>query len=120
MILVDTSVWVEHFRRGHAGLAALLRDGLVHTHEFVIGELATGSLSRRAEVLGLLSALPRAQTVSHEEAMALLEQRRLWGRGLAWVDTHLLASAVIEGRTLWTLDKRLGGVAEVMGVAFEG
>lgn len=120
MILVDTSVWVEHFRRGHAGLAALLEDGLVHTHEFVIGELATGGLSRRAEVLGLLDALPRAGTVSHEEAMALLERRRLWGRGLGWVDTHLLASAAIEGRPLWTLDKRLVEAAGVLKVAYQG
>lgn len=120
MILVDTSVWVEHFRRGHAGLAALLRDGLVHTHEFVIGELATGGLSRRGEVLGLLDALPRAQTASHEEAMALLDRRRLWGRGLAWVDTHLLASAVIESRPLWTLDKRLAEAAGALRVAYEG
>ncbi|MFG0242021.1 MAG: type II toxin-antitoxin system VapC family toxin [Phycisphaerales bacterium JB054] len=120
MILVDTSVWVEHFRRGHAGLAALLNDGLVHTHEFVIGELATGGLSRRAEILGLLDALPRAGTASHEEAMVLLERRRLWGCGLGWVDTHLLASATIEGRPLWTLDKRLVEAAGVLKVAYQG
>ncbi|MBK7403740.1 MAG: PIN domain-containing protein [Phycisphaerales bacterium] len=120
MILVDTSVWVEHLRRGNAGLAGLLEDGLVHTHEFVIGELATGSLSRRSELLGLLDALPRAQTVPHEEAMALLERRRLWGCGLAWVDTHLLASAVVEGRALWTLDKRLASVAGGLKVAYPG
>ena len=118
MILVDTSVWVEHFRRGHAGLASLLEDGLVHTHEFVLGELATGSLARRAEVLGLLDALPRAGTAGHEEAMALLDRHRLWGRGLGWVDTHLLASAAIEGRPLWTLDKRLAAAAEVLKVAY--
>ena len=119
MILVDTSVWVEHLRRGHAGLAALLQDGLVHTHEFVIGELATGSLSRRVEVLGLLGALPRVQTVSHEEVIALLERRRLWGRGGAGVDTHRLAGGVIVGRAVWTRYWGWGEAAGVLRVAYQ-
>jgi predicted nucleic acid-binding protein len=117
--LVDTSVWVDHLRRGHAALAARLREGVVCTHPFVIGELACGHLARRREVLALLDALPRLPAVSHHEAMVFVEARRLAGQGIGWIDVHLLASAAVGGARVWTLDRRLHTVARRLGLAVE-
>ena len=111
MILADTSVWVDHLRHGNRELVRHLDAGEVACHPFVIGELACGQLSSRATVLGLLNQLPSVPTVSHDEAMAFVEARRLDGRGLGWVDVHLLASAVLGGVRLWTLDRRLAEAA---------
>src|ERR1041385_2546828 len=105
MILVDTSVWVDHFRRRNSGLTALLDQGRVISHPFVIGELALGTLKNRAEVLGLLAELPLAHTASHDDAITLVERRELFGQGIGWVDIHLLASALIGHLPLWTLDR---------------
>ena len=107
MILVDTSVWVDHLRSGNARLGALLRDGLVLVHPFVLGELALGRLRRRVEVLGLLEEMPRAEAANHHEVLEFVERHRLAGSGIGWVDVHLLASAALSGVTLWTLDRRL-------------
>ena len=111
MILVDTSVWVEHLRRRSRKLADLLQQGQVGCHPFVIGEIALGTLKRRAEVLGLLAELPASRIVRHEDALALVEERALAGSGIGWLDAHLLASALVERWALWTLDRRLGDVA---------
>ena len=111
MILVDTSVWVDHLRRGNDALAALLEEEQVLCHPFVVGELACGRLRGRPEVLELLARLPAARQASHGEALAFVEGRRLIGRGLGWVDVHLLASATLSGRPLWTLDRRLAAAA---------
>ena len=116
MILVDTSVWIDHLRRGNAPLVAALEAGNVLCHPFVIGELACGSLKHRAEVLGLLNELPQASLASHAEAMALIDARRLMGRGLGFVDVHLLASAIFDRATLLTLDKQLAQTALALGV----
>jgi predicted nucleic acid-binding protein len=118
-VLVDTSVWVDHLRRGNAALAARLRDGAVWTHPFVIGKLACGHLRWRHEVLGLLDALPHAPAVSHDEAMAFAEARRLAGQGIGWVDVHLLASAAVGGVRVWTLDRRLHTVARRLRLAVD-
>ncbi len=107
MILVDTSVWVEHLRAGIVRLQALLRDEQVLSHPFVIGELACGNLRRRGQILGLLAALPETRLAEHDEVMHLLDSARLHGRGLGWVDLHLLASTLISGCDLWTLDRPL-------------
>jgi len=107
MILVDTSVWVEHLRIGNERLKTVLLEGHVVTHPFVIGELACGNLSNRGEILGLLAALPRVPVAEHEEVMHFLASRRLYSRALGWVDVHLLASALIAGCGLWTLDEAL-------------
>jgi len=107
MILVDTSVWVQHLREGNEQLKALLLKGQVVTHPFVIGELACGNLRNRAEILGLLKALPRVSIAEHDEVMHLLSSRRLYSRGLGWVDVHLLASALLAGCGVWTLDEAL-------------
>lgn len=117
MILVDTSVWVDHLRSGSAGLAAELEAGNVLTHPFVIGEIACGNLKNRREVLGLLAELPSAPVATNSEAMELLERRELMGRGIGFVDVHLLASAALAARaTLWTRDRRLARVAGEMGM----
>jgi len=107
MVLVDTSVWIDHFRRRSERLAFLLENGLVACHPFVIGELACGTLACREEVLGHLERLPALEPVSHEEALRLVEAHHLAGSGLGWVDVHLLASARVSGTEFWTADRRL-------------
>lgn len=118
MILVDTSVWVEHLRAGVATLAAALEQGIVLTHPFVLGELACGNLKNRSEVLRLLADLPRAPIATDAEALNFIEKRALMGRGIGYSDVHLLASVVLAGTTqLWTRDKRLAAVAENLKLA---
>lgn len=116
MILVDTSVWVEHLRRGRVELSRLLDAAQVVCHPFVIGELACGSLRSRHEVLSLLGELTPAPVADHAEVLALVENRRLMGRGIGWIDAHLLASSVLAGAWLWTLDQRLAAIARPFGV----
>lgn len=116
MILVDTSVWVDHFRFGDVDLAELLDRGDVACHPFVVGELACGSLKNRGEILQLLSHLPQLPMAAHEEALALIQSRRLMGKGIGWIDIHLLASALLAGVALWTRDRRLDAAARSAGV----
>ena len=116
MILVDTSVWIEHLRVGSARLKSLLLDEQVLCHPFVVGELACGTLQRRSEILSLLKALPEAQLLEHEEVLSFLEARRLYGRGIGWVDAHLLASTLLTGCGLWTVDKPLRRAATALRV----
>jgi predicted nucleic acid-binding protein len=116
MVLVDTSVWIEHFRRTHPGLAGLLAEGIVLTHPFVSGELACGNLKNRAAILSNLSALPAAEVAGHLEVVRLVEDRKLSGRGLGWIDVHLLASALLSNCRLWTLDKKLAQAAAELGL----
>ena len=104
---MDTSVWVEHLRRGNAELAELLDRGSVLCHPYVIGELAMGNLVNRAEVLSLLGELPSAVQASHQEVMRLIDEWRLMGEGLGYIEAHLLASALLAGVPLFTLDRRL-------------
>jgi predicted nucleic acid-binding protein len=120
LILVDTSIWIDHLRRRHARLAALLDAGRVMVHPFVIGEIALGALRRRDEVLGLLAELPAARVARHEDVLAVVERRGLAGAGIGWVDAHLLASALVEHLPLWTLDRRLVAVSRKLGVAWDG
>lgn len=117
MILVDTSVWVEHLRRSQQRLAALLADGDVACHRFVIGELALGNLRKRAQILEYLSNLPVLAMAEHDEVLALVERRRLMGAGLGWVDAHLLASSILAHVPIWTLDKPLASQARRLGVS---
>ena len=116
MILVDTSVWVDHLRRDSPRLRALLADAAVACHPFVIGELACGTMRNRDVVLDLLERLPSLPVAQHGEVLTLIESRRLAGRGLGWVDVNLLASTLLGGAGLWTLDGSLLAVAEALGV----
>ena len=118
MLLVDTSVWVEHFRHGCPGLESLLDEGEVFGHPFIIGELACGRLSRRAEILALLRSLPQAAVADFEEVLSFLDTHRLTGIGLGFIDVHLLASARLQQALLWTLDRTLQRTAERLGVGF--
>ncbi|MEJ8848619.1 type II toxin-antitoxin system VapC family toxin [Variovorax rhizosphaerae] len=108
MILVDTSVWIDHLARGDAQLQALLEDDQVLTHPYVIGEIALGSLPQRDETVGALQALPAIAVASTEEALAFLRNEKLFGTGIGYVDLHLLAATRLEpSARLWTRDKRL-------------
>lgn len=119
MVLVDTSVWVTHFRAGEARLAALLEEGRVACHPFIIGELACGNLANRTELLRLLKSMPQALVADHEEVMRFLELHRLIGIGLGYVDVHLLASARLSLAPLWTLDVKLREAAAKLEIAFQ-
>ena len=118
MVLVDTSVWIDHFRRSLPALEHLLLAGTVVCHPTVIGELACGALRRRAGTLDLLRRLPRAVAAADEEALRFIEDHRLFGRGLGWADVHLLAAATLSGCPLWTLDRRLNEAGHRLRVAY--
>ena len=115
-MLVDTSVWINHFREPNADLEYLLDEGRVATHPFVIGELACGSLRRRSEVLRLIEALPFTPVATHDEVLSFIERQRLNGAGLGWIDMHLLASARLGGLSLWSADRRLRNTAVRLGL----
>ena len=108
--LVDTSVWIDHLRSGNARLIELLREDSVLIHPAVIGELACGTLRKRAETLANLRLLPRAPEASLDEVLHFIDEHHLHGRGIGWVDAQLLASAALSDASLWTLDARLASV----------
>ena len=116
MTLVDTSVWVEHLRRGTSRLRDLLEGGLVLCHPFVAGELACGSLRNRVEILSLMAELPHTTVARHDEVLELVDRQRLRGRGLGWIDAHLLASALLTHCPLWTRDRALARAARDLGI----
>ena len=119
MILVDTSVWIDHLRRGNSALSATLERGEVVCHPFIIGEISLGSLRQRAAILALLVELPMATLVPHDDVLSLVSRLNLAGSGVGWVDAHLVASAVLDRVSLWTLDRRLAAVARAAGVTGE-
>jgi len=119
MVLVDTSVWVSHLREGNPNLEKLLNDGEVICHPFIIGELACGNFKNRTEILSLLQSLSVAIAVEHEEVLQFIENNRLMGRGLGYIDVHLIASAVLTGALIWTLDEKLDEVSTRLGLAFK-
>jgi predicted nucleic acid-binding protein len=118
MVLVDTSVWVAHLRSGNVGLENLLNNGHVVCHLFIIGELACGNLLNRVEILSLLQALPLANQAEHEEVIQFIENYSLMGKGLGYVDMHLLVSAALTKIPIWTLDKKLGEVSSRLGLKY--
>ena len=115
MVLVDTTIWVDHFRHKVALLEDLLTSGEVAIHPFIIGELACGNIRNREEIMTLLSALPTLKMASYTEALHLVETRGLYGKGIGWIDIHLLASALLCSTPLWTRDKRLNDTAKALG-----
>jgi predicted nucleic acid-binding protein len=119
LILVDTSVWVDHLRRGDAQLVALLESAKVATHPFVIGEIACGSLANRQTVLALLQDLAMATVADSDEVLAYIERHQLYGKGIGYVDVHLLAAvALTADAALWTRDKRLLAAAQALRCAY--
>jgi predicted nucleic acid-binding protein len=120
MILVDTPVWIDHLRAGDEELARLLDDTRVVMHAFVIGELACGNLNNRTEVLTLLGGLPQATMATDSEVLYFIEQHRLMGQGIGYIDVHLLASVSLANPSrLWTRDKRLAAVAADLGMSYK-
>jgi len=119
MVLIDTSVWVSHFKDGNQQLEALLMKGKVACHPFIIGELACGNLKNRQEILSLLEALPTATTADHTEVLYFIEQHRLMGIGLSYIDVHLLASARLSRIRFWTRDKKLREAAVKLNASFK-
>lgn len=116
MILVDSSVWIQHLRVGVPRLVDALNSGIVAVHPFVIGELACGSLKDRQAILGDLEQLPQLDAAEHDEVITLVERWKLAGSGIGWIDAHLLAAALIAGAELWTLDRTLQGAWERLSV----
>jgi predicted nucleic acid-binding protein len=120
LILVDSSVWVDHLRRGDARLVELLESASVLMHPFIVGEIACGSLVDRQTILGLLQDLPSAGVAESDEVLSFVENHRLWGKGIGYVDVHLLAAvALTQSATLWTRDKRLRAAAQALDCAFD-
>lgn len=114
MILVDTSVWIDHFRCADRLLQDMLISGEVLTHPFIIGELACGNLSRREEVLDLLCALPSVTVATHDEVMHMIAAKELYGKGTGLIDMHLIASALLDHVGIWTKDKSLNAVLKML------
>lgn len=118
MILVDTSIWIDHLRKHDERLSKLLNQGQVLGHPFVTGELALGNLQNRDVVLGALQNLPQAPLASESEVLGFIRQNALYGLGIGYIDAHLLAAArLAPGTSLWTRDKRLLGTASSLGLA---
>jgi predicted nucleic acid-binding protein len=119
LILVDTSVWVDHFRKGDPQLTGLLELGIVAMHRFVVGEIACGSLADRSTILPLLQDLPTSVVAEDEEVLGFIEHHGLHGKAIGYVDVHLLASVTLtDGAKLWTRDKRLHAAADELGLAY--
>lgn len=119
MVLIDTSVWIDYLRNGDDRLAHLLSQGQVCIHPMIIGEIACGHLKNREELIDLLQHLPHVTEASHDEALFFLDGQQLMGKGIGWVDVHLLAATLLSNNvSLWTNDKRLVRIAEKLGVCF--
>jgi predicted nucleic acid-binding protein len=120
MIIVDTSIWIDHIRRQDPVLVSLLDDGKVLVHPFVIGELACGSLPERETFLRLLNDMPSANVAMHDEVMHFIEQGKLYSRGIGYMDMSLLASTrLTAGAKIWTRDKRLKQIASELELAMQ-
>ncbi|SRR5258708_7194635 len=120
MVLADTSIWIDHFRRGDLRLAGFLDRGDVVMHPFVLGELVLGHVPKIAEMINDLRALPKAVVANPEEVLKFIADRKLPGSGIGYVDAHLLAAAALVPETfVWTRDKRLLAAAQSLSLAAE-
>lgn len=115
-VLVDTSVWISHFKRPLSGIADVIDADLLVTHEFVLGELTLGALPRGSQVLTDLASYPCLPSVAHDEVVNLVQRQRLQGSGIGWIDVHLAAAALLAHARLWTVDKSLASVAVALGI----
>ncbi len=118
MVLIDTSIWIDHLRKNLPRLAGLLDEGEVAIHPFVIGELACGNLGNRNEILSLFQSLPTISRVEDGEILFFIEHHSLSGRGLGLIDIHLLAACRMSGLRLWTKDIHLKSAAEKLHLSF--
>ncbi len=114
-VLADTSVWIDHLRNTNRQMSRLLEQDAVYCHPFIVGELACGNLKNRSRLLDLMQQLAQLPLADHVETLELIDRYHLHGKGIGWVDAHLLASCLIFDTSLWTLDKRLAKVAQVVG-----
>lgn len=119
MVIVDTSIWVTHLRQGSRQLEKLLMDAEVMCHPFIVGELACGNLKNRTEIISLVQSLPMAPTIEFDEFLFFIDRNHLMGKGVGFVDVHLLASAQLTGMPLWTADKRLKSAADQLELTFK-
>ena len=119
MVLVDTSIWVTHLHHGSRQLEKLLMGAEVMCHPFIIGELACGNLKNRNEIISLLQSLPMAPTIEFDEFLFFINRNHLIGKGIGFVDVHLLASAQLTGVPFWTADKRLKSAADQLELTFK-
>jgi predicted nucleic acid-binding protein len=117
MMLLDTSVWVDHFRRSDPVVTRILDNGSAAIHTFVIGELACGYLAPRDEAIDLLRSLPCLDPATDDEVLKFIETRRLMGRGIGYIDAHLVAAAILNDAALWTKDRRLHEIAVELKIA---
>lgn len=117
MILADTSIWIDYLDRGRLSFATWLNDNAVVMHPFVVGELSLGNLRNRNRTLRLLNNMPQAVSARHEEVIHFIEEQGLFGRGIGYVDAHLLVSSRLTGATFITLDKRLRNLASQLGLS---
>jgi predicted nucleic acid-binding protein len=117
VVLVDTSVWVDHLRHSADSLTSLLENGEVLCHPFIIGELACGNLNNRREILSLLHELPTARMPEDHEVLHFIEQHKLHGQGIGYIDISLLTSCRLSGAPLWTIDKKLNSAAKTLRLA---
>ncbi|MBU3626711.1 VapC toxin family PIN domain ribonuclease [Polynucleobacter sp. JS-Safj-400b-B2] len=118
MILVDTSIWIDHLRAKSDDLSTLLEESRIYTHPFILGELSCGHLKNRATTLSLLAALPMLRVARNDEVLHLIESRKLMGKGIGYVDAHLLTSLILTpGANLWSGDVRLQSAALDLKVA---
>jgi len=111
MVLVDTPVWIDHFRNNNTQLIHLLNNGDVFCHPYVIGDIACGNIQNRIEILSLLQSLPQSLPVEHEEILIFIENNNIMGQGIGYIDITILASEILSGLSLWTIDKRLKTIA---------
>ena len=111
MVLVDTSVWIDHFRNKNKELIRLLNNDDVFCHPFIIGEIACGRIENRTEILTLLKSLPQSSMVDHDEILIFIENNHMMGLGMGYIDIAILASAKLSSMSLWTLDKKLKAIA---------
>jgi predicted nucleic acid-binding protein len=118
MVLVDTSVWVSHLRDENAELSNLLNDGVVLCHPFIVGEIACGNLKDRSAILSFLELLPMSIEAEHDEVLSFIESRRLMGKGIGYIDVHLLISAILTDAPLWTLDTKLAQVSASLHIKY--
>ncbi len=119
MVLVDTSIWISHFREDNSQLKKLLIDESVACHPFIIGELACGNIKKRKEIISLLQALPQALVAETDEILAFIEHKKLMRVGIGLIDVHLLASALLTDLPLWTADRRLRSTASKFNISYK-